>query len=358
MMDEAYIHRLRNQVEEAEMKLATGNPARYRETLADHTRLRRLYEKATDYWNLLRRTIENSTILRDPSADQELRAMAAADDAEVATLLPAVEKAWQLELIPPDPADARNVIVEIRAGTGGDEAALFVANLYRMYCRHAESQGWKTSMLDAHPSDLGGFKEVIFTVEGDGIFRRLKYESGTHRVQRVPVTEAAGRIHTSAATVAVMAEADEVDEIHVAANEIRVDVFRSSGPGGQSVNTTDSAVRITHLPTGLVVQCQDEKSQPRNKEKALRVLKARLLDNRLQEEQQKRADDRRGKVGTGDRSGRIRTYNFPQNRVTDHRINLTLYSLDRFIEGDFGEMLDALAAQDLEDRLRALLPEQ
>lgn len=254
-------------------------------------------------------------------------------------------------LLPKDPNDEKNVIMEIRAGTGGDEAALFAGDLFRMYSRYADSKGWRIELLSANESDLGGFKEVIFTVEGDQVYSRLKFESGVHRVQRVPETEAGGRIHTSAATVAVMIEAEEVD-VNINPNDVRIDVFRAGGHGGQCVNTTDSAVRITHLPTGLVVTCQDEKSQLKNKEKAMKVLRARLLDKLQSEQQQEQAEARRSMVGSGDRSERIRTYNFPQNRLTDHRINLTLYHLDSIMEGVLDEVIEPLITYDQAERLK------
>jgi peptide chain release factor 1 len=254
-------------------------------------------------------------------------------------------------LLPKDPNDEKNVIIEIRAGTGGEEAALFAGDLFRMYTRYAESKGWRVELLSGSESDLGGFKEIIFMIEGDRVYSRMKFESGVHRVQRVPETEAGGRIHTSAATVAVLIEAEEV-EVEINPNDIRVDVYRASGHGGQCVNTTDSAVRITHLPTGLVVTCQDEKSQLKNKEKAMKVLRARLLDKFQSERQEEMAETRRGMVGSGDRSERIRTYNFPQNRLTDHRINLTLYHLESIIEGNLDEVIEPLITADQAERLK------
>jgi peptide chain release factor 1 len=254
-------------------------------------------------------------------------------------------------LLPKDPNDEKNVIIEIRAGTGGEEAALFAGALFRMYTRYAESKGWRVELLSGSESDLGGFKEIIFMIEGDRVYSRMKFESGVHRVQRVPETEAGGRIHTSAATVAVLIEAEEV-EIEINPNDIRVDVYRASGHGGQCVNTTDSAVRITHLPTGLVVTCQDEKSQLKNKEKAMKVLRARLLDKYQSEQQEEMAEARRGMVGSGDRSQRIRTYNFPQNRLTDHRINLTLYHLESITEGNLDEVIEPLITADQAERLK------
>lgn len=254
-------------------------------------------------------------------------------------------------LLPKDPNDDKNVIIEIRAGTGGEEAALFAGALFRMYTRYSESKGWRVELLSGNESDLGGFKEIIFMVEGDRVYSRMKFESGVHRVQRVPETEAGGRIHTSAATVAVMIEAEDV-EVNINPNDLRVDVFRAGGHGGQCVNTTDSAVRITHLPTGLVVTCQDEKSQLKNKEKAMKVLRARLLDKFQSEQHQEMAEVRRGMVGSGDRSERIRTYNFPQNRLTDHRINLTLYHLETTIEGNLDEVIEPLITADQAERLK------
>jgi peptide chain release factor 1 len=256
-------------------------------------------------------------------------------------------------LLPADTDDQKNVILEIRAGTGGEEAALFAADLFRMYTKYAERQGWRVEILENHATGIGGIKEIIASVEGRGVYRKLKYESGTHRVQRVPVTESQGRIHTSAVTVAILPEAEEV-EVDINQEELRIDVFRSSGPGGQSVNTTDSAVRVTHLPTGIVVSCQDEKSQHKNRAKALRVLRARLLDLAKHEQQEKISRERRSQIGTGDRSERIRTYNFPQGRVTDHRINLTLYRLGSVLEGDLDEVLDALQQADQAERLKEL----
>ena len=257
----------------------------------------------------------------------------------------------KLLLLPKDPDDEKNVIVEIRAGTGGEEAALFAGDLFRMYTRYAEAQGWKVEILNANPTELGGFKEIIFMVEGKGAYNRLKFESGVHRVQRVPVTEAGGRIHTSAASVIVLPEAEEVD-VELDPNDLRIDVFRASGHGGQHVNTTDSAVRITHLPTGIVVSCQDEKSQLKNREKALKVLRARLLDQMRQEQQEELAKTRRSLVRSGDRSERIRTYNFPQNRVTDHRVGLTLHRLDAVIAGDLEEIISTLLLSEQTEKLK------
>ncbi len=291
-------------------------------------------------------------MLEDPSPD--IRDMAGEELADLQRQLPEAERALALKLLPADAADQRPAMLEIRAGTGGDEAALFAGDLFRMYQRYAESQGWKVELISASSAEVGGYKEVVASVRGQGVFARLKYESGVHRVQRVPVTESGGRIHTSAATVAVLPEAEEVD-VQIDDKDLRIDVYRSSGPGGQSVNTTDSAVRITHLPTGLVVIQQDEKSQHKNKAKALKVLRTRLFELERERLASERAGARKSMVGSGDRSERIRTYNFPQGRVTDHRINLTLHKLDAILEGPgLGELVGALAAEDEAERLAGL----
>ncbi len=283
--------------------------------------------------------------------DAELRALAASELAALDQRLPTLERAVRLMLLPKDEADERNAILELRAGTGGEEAALFAANLFRMYQRYAALHGWRFEAMEISETGIGGFKEAIVSVTGRNVFQRLKFESGVHRVQRVPETEGSGRIHTSAATVAVLPEAEEVD-IQIDDKDLRIDVFRASGPGGQSVNTTDSAVRITHLPTGLVVQQQDEKSQHKNKAKALKVLRARLYERERQAKAEARAQSRRLQVGTGDRSERIRTYNFPQGRVSDHRINMTLYKIDKVMNGEaLDEFIDALIAEDEAARL-------
>ena len=291
-----------------------------------------------------------SELLREAS-DQELRDMAGEEVASLEARIESLGAEACLLLIPKDPLDDRAAVVEIRAGTGGDEAGLFANDLFRMYRRVAEREGWTVELMNRSEGIPGSLKEAIFTVRGKGVYGRLRYESGVHRVQRVPETESQGRIHTSAATVAVLPEADEVD-LAIDAKDLRYDVFRSSGPGGQSVNTTDSAVRITHIPTGLVVSCQDEKSQLKNKAKALKVLRSRLLDQRVAEQEAERSRQRRAQVGTGDRSAKIRTYNFPQSRVTDHRIKLTVHTLDQVLDGDLNEVLEALRLADQEERIR------
>ncbi|VAW13123.1 Peptide chain release factor 1 [hydrothermal vent metagenome] len=290
----------------------------------------------------------------DAKADADLAKMARGELEEIDARLPGLIDAVRLHLLPKDVADEKSAILEVRAGTGGDEAALFAGDLVRMYLRYAEIHRWKVEIMSASEGEVGGYREFIASVDGAGVFQRLKFESGVHRVQRVPDTESGGRIHTSAATVAVLPEAEEVD-VEIADKDLRIDVFRASGPGGQSVNTTDSAVRITHLPTGIVVSQQDEKSQHKNRAKAMKVLRARIYERERARRDEERAADRRGQVGTGDRSERIRTYNFPQGRVTDHRINLTLYKLDQIIEGTaLDEVIDALIAEDQSRRLAAL----
>jgi peptide chain release factor 1 len=283
-------------------------------------------------------------------ADKDMMELAQEELTGLKPKLPELEKKIKLALVPKDPLDAKNVIVEIRPAAGGDEAGLFCGDVFKMYTKYAETRRWKLELLEASTTGVGGYKEVIFSVAGEGAFGRLKYESGVHRVQRVPATETQGRIHTSTITVAVLPEAEEVD-IQIKESELKIDVYRSSGPGGQSVNTTDSAVRITHLPTGVVVTCQDEKSQLKNKVKALRVLRARLLETERAKQEAERSKARKSQVGTGDRSERIRTYNFPQGRLTDHRINLTIYQLERFMEGELDEVMEAMQMAEQEEKL-------
>ena len=295
---------------------------------------------------------DNKQMLED-KLEPDFREMVELEVAELTTQIEELEKQLKILLLPKDPNDDKNVIMEVRGGTGGDEAALFAGDLFRMYSRYAEKKGWRTEIMEANETDLGGFKEVTFVIEGKGAYSTLKFESGVHRVQRVPATESGGRIHTSAATVAVLPEAEDVD-IDINPNDIRIDLFCASGPGGQCVNTTQSAVRITHIPTGTVVSCQDEKSQHKNKDKAMRVLRARLLDKAQEEQQKAIAGARKSMVGSGDRSERIRTYNFPQNRITDHRIGLTLHRLEYVLQGDLDELIDALITTDQAERLKVV----
>ncbi|MEN6509020.1 MAG: peptide chain release factor 1 [Smithella sp.] len=314
----------------------------YQKYAKEHSDLTELVETIRRYEKLRLRIAENRELLSEN--DEEIRAMAREEIPVLQREQADLEEEIKILLLPKDPNDDKNVFLEIRAGTGGDEAGLFVGDLFRMYARYAESQGWRVEIVSSSPAGgMGGFKEIIAQIEGRGAYSRMKYESGTHRVQRVPVTEAQGRIHTSAVTVAIMPEVEDV-ELTIDQNDLRIDVYRSTGHGGQSVNTTDSAVRITHLPTGLVVTCQDEKSQLKNKVKAMKVLRARLLDAMIQKQNAEQAQTRKNQVGSGDRSERIRTYNFPQGRITDHRINLTRYDLDNFINGNIGAMIDALAS--------------
>ncbi len=317
-----------------------SNQKEYQQVAKERSELAPIAEKYAHYKKLKEQVQENQALF-EREEDPEMRELIRDEIAGLKDQLDATEKEIKLMLAPKDPNDDRNVILEIRAGTGGEEAALFVADLFRMYSRYAETRRWKVEILHSNPTGIGGFKEIIVSINGKAAFSKLKFERGVHRVQRIPVTESQGRIHTSAVTVAVLPEAEEVD-VFIDPNDIRVDVFRSSGPGGQSVNTTDSAVRITHIPTGLVVICQDEKSQHKNKAKALKVLRARLLDSMQRQQEAKIAQDRKSQVGTGDRSERIRTYNFPQNRVSDHRINLTIYKLDVILTGMLDDLIDPL----------------
>lgn len=325
------------------------DPAVYRR----HAQAQAEIEELASCFNFYRlsekRLREAEQILREEN-DSELCLMADEEKRELTKTLGELEETLKLLLLPKDPMDEKNTIVEIRAGTGGEEAGLFVADLFRMYTRYAEIKSWRTEVMSSNPTGIGGFKEIVFRVTGDAVYSQLKFEGGVHRVQRVPATEAQGRIHTSAVTVAVLPEAEEVD-LHIDPIELQFDVYRSSGPGGQSVNTTDSAVRVTHKPTGLVVTCQDEKSQHKNKAKALSILRSRILARKIEEEAAQRSADRRGQVGSGDRSERIRTYNFPQNRLTDHRVNLTLYRLETVMEGDIHTVIEALIAADRAARL-------
>jgi len=331
-----------------------GNPAELARLRKEHAETAEIVERFQEYREVLRRLGEARHLLGE-DGDRELQELAQAEIEELSRKQADLETELKRLLVPRDPNDDKNVFLEIRAGAGGDEAALFAADLARMYTKYAERQRWKVEVMDSSATGVGGLKEMILFVQGRGAWSRLKYERGVHRVQRVPVTESAGRIHTSTVTVAVLLEAEDV-EVRVDEKDLKVDVYRSSGPGGQGVNTTDSAVRITHLPTGLVVTCQDERSQIKNRAKALRVLKARLLERAQQEQQAAIAADRRSQVGTGERSERIRTYNFPQTRVTDHRIGLTLHRLGAVLEGDLDELIDALAAAEHAERLERVSP--
>ncbi len=330
-----------------------GDQQEYQNVVREHSQLTRLNELYAKFRKIEENIAGNQSLIHDPKEDSELKDMAREENEELLQKKEKLEKQIRVFLLPKDPNDEKNTFLEIRAGTGGDEAALFVGDLFRMYCRYAENEGWRVEVMASSPLGIGGFKEIIALISGDNVYSKLKYESGVHRVQRVPETETQGRIHTSAVTVAILPEADEVD-LKIDMNELKFDVFRSSGPGGQSVNTTDSAVRITHLPTGLVVTCQDEKSQHKNKAKALTVLRARLLDQLEQEHHDKISQDRKTQVGSGDRSERIRTYNFPQGRMTDHRINLTLYKLELIMNGKLDEVIHPLIAHDQAEKLKAL----
>ncbi len=327
-----------------------ADSTRWQQLVKEHAGLEEIVQNYAEYRKVLEGIREAKEIIKE-SSDDDFRELAETELKELKKKEEALKDKLKRLLIPKDPNDEKNVIMEIRAGAGGEEAALFAGDLFRMYSRYAERHGWKVEIMDTNETDIGGFKEIIFVIEGKGAYSKLKFESGVHRVQRIPTTESGGRIHTSTATVAVLPEAEEV-EVKIDPNDLRIDVFRSSGPGGQSVNTTDSAVRITHIPTGIVVQCQDEKSQHKNREKALRILRARLLDKLQKEQEAEIAEARKLQVGTGDRSERIRTYNFPQGRVTDHRINLTLYKLESILDGELEELIDALITSEEAERLK------
>ena len=349
------LERLRDRFQsvEAELSSGAGGPA-FVKLSKEHAELAPVIAVIDAYRGTQQELEGAEALIADPKTDPEMRAMAEEERAELKERFAKIEHDLQIELLPKDAADSSSAIVEIRAGTGGDEAALFAADLLEMYTRYSQLQGWKTELMSDTQSDLGGIKDAVLEVTGQGVYAKLKFESGVHRVQRVPVTEASGRIHTSAATVAVLPEAEDVD-IVVEDKDLRIDVFRAQGAGGQHVNKTESAVRITHLPTGIAVAQQTEKSQHKNKDRAMKLLKAKLYEIEREKVDSARAADRKSMVGSGDRSERIRTYNFPQGRVTDHRINLTLYKLDKIITGDeLGDIVDALVAQDQADRLAAL----
>lgn len=324
--------------------------AKWQRYSKEHASLTPVVEKFREYKRVVS-GIEDARAMLEEPLDDDMRHMVLDELNELTPQKEALDAELPILLLPRDPNDDKNVILEIRGGVGGDEAALFAGDLFRMYSRYAEKQGWRTELIDANATEIGGFKEVSFMVTGFGAYSRLKYESGTHRVQRVPVTESGGRIHTSAVTVAVLPEVEEV-EVDISANDLRIDTYCASGAGGQYVNRTETAIRITHLPTGIVVQCQDEKSQLKNKEKAMKVLRARILDQARREQQDAVAADRRSQVGSGDRSERIRTYNFPQGRVTDHRIGLTLHKIDAILAGDLDDILNALITADQAERLK------
>ncbi|MBW2658129.1 MAG: peptide chain release factor 1 [Deltaproteobacteria bacterium] len=329
------------------------NQKEFQKVAKEHAHLSKLNTLYLDYRRVQQEIEESKVLLHDEDEDLELKELARAEIEELEVEEKKLDEDIKLILLPRDPNDDKNTFLEIRAGTGGDEAALFVGDLFRMYSRFVESMGWRVETISSSPLGIGGFKEIIALIRGDKVYSKLKFESGVHRVQRVPETETQGRIHTSAVTVAILPEADEV-ELNIDMNELKIDVFRSSGPGGQSVNTTDSAIRITHLPTGLVVICQDEKSQHKNKAKALTVLRARLFDQMEKEHHDKISQDRKSQVGSGDRSERIRTYNFPQGRMTDHRINLTLYKLEAIMSGKLEDIIFPLIAHDQAEKLKEI----
>lgn len=347
---------LENKYDELSNKISDpsvmANQKEWQKLCKEHSELEIIVEKYREYRDAENSLAENKEMLNEES-DREMREMIQEDIKALAEQCEKSREEIRILLLPKDPNDDKNVFIEVRGGAGGDEAALFAANLFRMYTRYAERNRWKVEIMSANETDIGGFKEVVFMVKGDKAYSKLKYESGVHRVQRVPDTESSGRIHTSTATVAVLPEVEDVD-IDINMNDIKVDVFRASGNGGQCVNTTDSAVRMTHLPTGFVVSCQDEKSQLKNKEKAMKILRARLYEAAEAERAKGIADDRKSQVGTGDRSERIRTYNYPQGRVSDHRIGLTLYKLEAFLDGDIDEMLDGLITADQAEKMKAM----
>ena len=348
------ISRIENRVKELEKELENPDVVRNRDKISalskEHKRLMTILEKSWKYQEVIKK-IEGDREIIQMSEDTELKDLARQELHENEKIMQDIESEIQIMLIPKNPQDVKNAIMEIRAGTGGDEAALFAGDLYRMYTKYIERNGWEKEVLSSNPTELGGFKEIIFSVSGNNVYGKVKFESGVHRVQRVPTTETGGRIHTSAASVVVLPEAEEVD-VEIEQKDLRIDVYRSSGPGGQSVNTTDSAVRIMHLPTGVVVTCQDEKSQHKNKAKAMRVLRARLYDIKQKEEEAKLTASRRSMIGSGDRSAKIRTFNFPQGRVTDHRINLTLYKLQEILAGDLDVIIEQLQVAERDEKLK------
>lgn len=345
---------IENRFEELNMRLADpgviNDQEQYMKLMKEHAELSEIVEKYREYKAYVKALEDAQSMLKE-NPDKELEEMIEAEIQEAEEGIERTEKELKILLMPKDPNDEKDVIIEIRAGAGGDEAALFAAVLFRMYTHYAESKGWTTTVIDSNPTEIGGFKEIVFEIEGRGAYSRLKFESGVHRVQRVPATESSGRIHTSTATVAVLPEAEDVPEVEINPNDIEVDTYRASGAGGQHINKTSSAIRITHIPTGIVVTCQDQRSQHKNREKAMRVLKAKLYEIERTKHDSQLAENRKSQVGTGDRSERIRTYNFPQRRITDHRIGFTLYQIDQFINGDMDELIDALITTDQADKL-------
>lgn len=347
---------IENKYEELSIKISDpsvmANQNEWRKLCKEHSEIEIVVNKYREYKNIKENLDANREMLNEES-DREMREMIHEDIKQLELDEEAIQSELKILLLPKDPNDDKNVFVEIRAGAGGEEAALFASNLFRMYTRYAERHGWKTEFMSSNETDIGGFKEVVFMLKGDAAYSKMKFESGVHRVQRVPDTESSGRIHTSTATVAVLPEVDDV-EIYVDPNDLKIDVFRASGNGGQCVNTTDSAVRMTHIPTGMVVSCQDEKSQLKNKEKALKILKARLYEKAEAERNASISADRKSQVGSGDRSERIRTYNYPQGRVSDHRIGITLYRLDSFLDGDMDEIIEALVTAEQTEKMKAM----
>ncbi len=355
MINQAFVDATANRLSECETRLSTaaaGNPQHLKKLTKEYSHLKKLLEKSSLVLKLKKDSQEYQDLLDENTVDPDLKTLAQEELSVLEKRLPEAERDMMIALLPADQNESRNTIMEIRAGTGGNEAALFAGDLARMYTRYAETQGWKVEFIDASPSEVGGYKEVVFSIQGNDVYRMLQFEGGTHRVQRIPVTESQGRIHTSTATVAVLPEAEAVDNIEIKPDDLRVDVYRSSGAGGQHVNKTDSAVRLTHLSTGLVVACQEERSQHKNRAKAMRVLRSRLLDMQHRQNATEMGDARRSQIGSGDRSERIRTYNFPQNRLTDHRINFTLYNLENIMEGNLNPVCKALYDHDIAERMK------
>ncbi|MDD5644342.1 MAG: peptide chain release factor 1 [bacterium] len=347
----------REKLSELESKLSDNSllsdKKKYAETAKEHSRISQIVSAGSRLQKVLSDLKSAREMADSDSADDDLKELAKQELSELEETKNRLEKEYNFLLIPPEPNDSKNTIIEVRAGTGGEEAALFAADISRMYMRYAESKGWKAEILSSSETEKQGFKEIVFLLEGNGVYKLMKYEGGVHRVQRVPETEASGRIHTSAVTVAVLPEAEEID-VKIDPEDLRIDTFRAAGAGGQHVNKTESAVRITHIPTGIVVSCQDEKSQHKNKAKAMKVLMARVYDNLTEKENSKRASQRKTMIGSGDRSAKIRTYNFPQNRITDHRINLTLYDLESIMNGDLNALIDRLMEKDCEEKMKNL----